>query len=208
MKRKKKKSSRSFTFKKPEPANVFFFWFWLEKNPLKRLLSHQNSLQVVFFWSIIGKLTRLWQLLIPTASGSLLAPLSPPCARPGGAPWCDIHPSSPPTGSSPGSFPKPVTQSPPSVLPARRRRGMTVRADGRAEAPPDGCGCYEYRSTPLPLSLSPSRSIPLLLQLVSPRRLWSPRPLPPLSNAVYTPASSCLAFLSSFSHRAWQTKSV
>lgn len=37
----------------------FFFWFWLEKNPLKRLLSHQNSLQVVFFWSIIGKLTRL-----------------------------------------------------------------------------------------------------------------------------------------------------
>ena len=60
MKRKKKKSSQSFTFKKPEPANgVFFFYILAWKNPLKRLLSHQKSLQVIFFWSIIGKPTPL-----------------------------------------------------------------------------------------------------------------------------------------------------
>lgn len=189
MKRKKKKSSRSFTFKKPEPANVFFFWFWLEKNPLKRLLSHQNSLQVVFFWSIIGKLTRLWQLLIPTASGSLLAPLSPLCARLGGAPWCDIHPSSPPTGSSPGSFPKPVTQSPPSVLPARRRRGMTVRADGRAEAPQTAAAVmntearlFHSHSVPPGASLCFCNSYPLAasdLLVHSPPCLMRFTPLPP-----------------------------
>lgn len=73
-----------------------------------------------------------------------------------------IHPSSPPSWCSPGSFPKPVTLLRPAL------RGTTVRADGHTEAPQTAAACYMNTKARLVLSFFiPPWSDPLLLQLAA-----------------------------------------
>lgn len=103
-------------------------------------------------------------------------------------------------------IPQTCHTSPPSTLPARQRRGTTVRETGILKPP---------RRQPLLWIPKHASSAPFQSSLGWPSPPATPSPAPPNNllvhspclTSVYTSASSCLALPSPFSCRAWQAKS-